>query len=277
VTALTLLFAVAAYLVATGAFLAHVIFGKSALRRWAHAGLATGAALHLIALGSRVAVFGYQALAPLPEQLSLIALLAVSVYLGVALRAPLTAAGAVLAPLAFLASLSAYYFEQGPTPGPTGSGGFWLAIHVGHTLLGYAVFALSFCLSLAYLFQEHQLKSKARTGVFRRLPPLETLDQWNHRFVAWGFVFFTIGILSGSWLAQRAWGALWSWDPVQTWSGIAWLLYAGLLHARSVGWRGKRAAQLIVLSFLLLLASFIGVNTLLPGRHGIQTSWSHSS
>lgn len=247
------------------------------LQRWARAALLLGALAQWVALSARVVAAGYQALAPLPEQLSVMLVFAVLLYLLVGTRVPLFAVGAVLAPLGVVVAVSAYFFEGGSIPAPREASSVWLTLHIGPTLLAYGVFALSFCLSLAYLLQERQLKAKGRSGLFRRLPPLETLDQWNYRLVGWGFVFFTIGILGGSWLAKQRWGELWSWEPLQTWSGIAWLLYAALLHLRSIGWRGKRAAQLVVLSFLLLLVSFIGISTLFPGRHGMQTSWSRSS
>lgn len=274
---LALLLTIGAYLLATASFLVHVVAGTNWSRRLGHGALIAGVCSHAVALGVRLATFGYQALAPLPEQLSVMALFAVAVYLLVALRVSLSAVGAAVAPLAAIASVSAYFFEAGGPPGTAPSGGVWVPVHVGPTLLGYGVLALSFCLSLAYLVQERQLKGKARSGVFRRLPSLETLDEWNHRFVIWGFVFFTVGIVSGAWLAKQRWGELWSWDPVQTWSGAAWILYASLLHLRSIGWRGKRAAQLVVWSFLFLLVSFIGVSMFFPGRHGVQTSWSQNS
>ncbi|GIW43013.1 MAG: c-type cytochrome biogenesis protein CcsB [Candidatus Binatia bacterium] len=265
------------YLSGTAAFLIHVVSGSEWSRRLGHGSLLLAVCTHAGALASRVGAFGYEALGPLPEQLSLVALFAVAVYLLVSVRVALAAVGAVLAPLAALATGSAYFFETGGPVASASRQGIWLPAHIGPTLLGYGVFALSFCLSLAYLLQERQIKRNARSGVFRRLPPLETLDQWNYRFVAWGFVFFTVGILTGAWLARQTWGSLWSWDPVQAWAWVVWIFYAGLLHLRSVGWRGKRAAQLVVWSFLLLLVSFIGVSMFFPGRHGVQTSWTLNS
>jgi ABC-type uncharacterized transport system permease subunit len=53
---------------------------------------------------------------------------------------------------------------------------------------------------------------------------------------------------------------------VQVLSVLAWLLYAGLLQARSIGWRGRRAATLTLVGFALLLVSLISLNVGLP--HG---------
>jgi ABC-type transport system involved in cytochrome c biogenesis permease subunit len=57
------------------------------------------------------------------------------------------------------------------------------------------------------------------------------------------------------------------------WSAITWLLYAALLHARlTIGWRGKRAAIIAIIGFVVLLFPFFGVNFLLEGHHGTFTA-----
>jgi ABC-type transport system involved in cytochrome c biogenesis permease subunit len=140
---------------------------------------------------------------------------------------------------------------------------------VAPALLGYAVLVLAALFSAVYLLQERQLKGRPRGSLFRRLPPLETLDQWNQRCVTWGFVLFTLGIVTGSVLAERTWGSIWSWEPVQVWSVVTWLVYGALAQARTVGWRGRRAARLTIASFLVLVASFVTVNLFFPGRHGV--------
>ena len=49
-------------------------------------------------------------------------------------------------------------------------------------------------------------------------------------------------------------------------SVLTWLLYAVLLQARSIGWRGRRAATLTLVGFALLVVSLISLNIGLP--HG---------
>jgi ABC-type transport system involved in cytochrome c biogenesis permease subunit len=97
-----------------------------------------------------------------------------------------------------------------------------------------------------------------------RLPSLETLDELNYRFVAWGFALFTVGIITGTLLAKQRWGEFWTWEPVQVLSTIAWLLYALLLQTRAAGWRGRKAATLTILGFAVLVVSFL---LGFPGRH----------
>jgi len=99
------------------------------------------------------------------------------------------------------------------------------------------------------------------------LPETAVLDELNHQLVMFGFLFLTIGIITGAVWANSAWGRYWGWDPKETWSLITWFVYATLLHARMMrGWRGKRIAYLSVVGFLAVLFTYFGVN-LLPGLH----------
>jgi len=65
---------------------------------------------------------------------------------------------------------------------------------------------------------------------------------------------------------------MWSWDPKEVWSAITWVLYAALLHQRlTVGWRGRRAAIMAVIGFVVILFTFFGVNFFLKGHHEVFT------
>ncbi len=260
--------ALAFYLLTTVMFTGQVITAREAFRRAALALLACAFAVHATSLAVRASLLGYDAIATFQDELSFIACLMVGLYLLIAVRTNLTIVGALVAPLAFLFTLSAYALHAQSADLPQSLQNVWLPAHVAPAVLGYAVFAIAFCLSLIYLLQEKQLKAKRKSDLFRRLPSLETLDNLNHRFVTWGFALFTVGIITGSLLAKQTWGALWSWEPVQVWSLITWLLYAVLLHARSVGWRGRKAARLTIVGFVILVASFLSVNFVFPGKHG---------
>jgi len=252
------------YLTAAAAFVAHITTGRALAHRVALVALTAAFALDTFALILRLSSVGVGALGTFHDQLSLLAWLIVGLYLGLQWRAPLAVLGALVTPLAFLLTLSSYIVFSGADRLPVALDTAWLPAHVAPAFLGYAIFALASCVSLVYLLQERQLKAKRR-GRFR-LPSLETLDDLNYRCVAWGFALFTIGIVTGSLLAKAAWGTFWSWEPVQVLSVLAWLLYAVLLQARSIGWRGRRAATLTLVGFALLVVSLISLNIGLP--HG---------
>jgi len=172
----------------------------------------------------------------------------------------------VIAPLASALMAVSVLVSSGATDLPPALRSAWLPIHVTLAFLGNAVFALAFATSLIYIFEDNRLKAK-RPGRRRLLPSLERLDDLNHRLLSWGFPLLTLGIVTGAVWAHFAWGEFWSWEARETWSLVTWSLYAILLHGRSVGWRGRRAATLTIFGFAVLLVSFVSVNVFFPGRH----------
>ena len=103
-------------------------------------------------------------------------------------------------------------------------------------------------------------------------PGTKILDEVNYKIIAVGFPFLTIGIITGAYWANYAWGTYWSWDPKETWSLITWLVYAAFLHARlTYGWMGKRTAILSVAGFIMVVFCYLGVNLLLSGLHSYAT------
>ena len=144
----------------------------------------------------------------------------------------------------------------------------WLPVHAGVSVMAYGFLALAFCGGIMYLLQERELKSKRFGFFFTRLPSLDSLDQLNSHCLTAGFVFLTLGIISGSVWARQAWGTYWQWDPKETWSLITWFLYAAQIHQRfTVGWRGKRAAVMAIVGFCAVLFTLWGVTFFLGGVH----------
>ncbi len=141
----------------------------------------------------------------------------------------------------------------------------WLIIHVMTYFFGYASLTLAFCVSLLFL-----LKSAGKNpddGFRAHIPGFRTLDDLTYQLVMFGFLFITLGLITGAVWAEQAWGRYWGWDPKETWSLITWFIYATLLHARLMrGWEGKRLAYISILGFAAMLFTYFGVN-LLPGLH----------
>ena len=145
---------------------------------------------------------------------------------------------------------------------------YWLPIHVIFSFLGNGMFAIACGIGILYLIQLKFLKNKKLTGIFFKLPSLETLDNLNYICLTIGFPLLSLGIITGSIWASSAWGSYWSWDPKETWSLITWFVYAALIHGRiNARWRGKKSAIFSIIGFCVVLFTFIGVNLLLPGLH----------
>ena len=141
----------------------------------------------------------------------------------------------------------------------------WLIAHVVTCFIGYAAFAVATGVSLMYLCQ--QRNSDGRIRLLAYFPKARVLDELTYQLVSFGFLFLSVGIITGAVWANSAWGRYWGWDPKETWSLITWFIYATLLHARLMrGWYGKRIAYLSIIGFAAVLFTYFGVN-LLPGLH----------
>jgi len=141
----------------------------------------------------------------------------------------------------------------------------WLIAHVITCFLGYAGFALAFGFSFMYFIKPKDAGTKS---LFAKLPEWDIIDELTYQMIVFGFLFLTIGIITGSVWANSAWGKYWSWDPKETWSLITWFIYAIFLHLRLMrGWHGKNLAIVSIIGFFGVLFTYFGVNFFLSGLH----------
>ncbi len=141
-------------------------------------------------------------------------------------------------------------------------------MHAGVIFASYAAFFLAVLTGVAFLVQEGRLKRKDARILAMPTIPLDLLDRVNFWAVVIGFSLFSFGILKGVFLARENWGAFWTWDPKEVSSGFTWLAYAAVLVLRAtVGLKGRRVVLMSVVSFLLVMFTFIGVNYLVGGKH----------
>lgn len=226
---------------------------------------ANGAGLLLRWRESYVLGVGHAPLSNLYESLVFFAFTIILLYLFMERKLENRNLGSFAAPLAFFAmayaSLSPDISDRIQPLLPALKSN-WLIAHVLTCFLGYAAFAIAFALSIIYL-----LKETKDTPLLQRLPSREMLDELTHQLIMFGFLFLTLGIITGSVWANSAWGTYWSWDPKETWSLVTWFIYATLLHARLMrGWSGKRIAMISILGFMAVMFTYFGVNYL-PGLH----------
>jgi len=138
----------------------------------------------------------------------------------------------------------------------------WLALHVSLVFVGEGFFTIAFAAGVLFLVASRRDRRD-------RSDLLERLDTLGYRAIAIGFPFFTLGgLFFGAIWAKHAWGRYWGWDPKETFMLVTWLVYVLYLHVRiQRNWRGRRAAWIAVLGFLLALFTFAGVNFLIRGLH----------
>nr|YP_009709279.1 cytochrome c heme attachment protein [Myrsine sandwicensis]QEW86924.1 cytochrome c heme attachment protein [Myrsine sandwicensis] len=177
----------------------------------------------------------------------------------------------------------------------------WLIMHVSMMVLGYAALLCGSLLSVALLviifrkdifynknhllnfnesfyFGEIQYMNKksnvfGNTSFFSaknyyRSQLIQQLDHWGYRVISIGFIFLTIGILSGAVWANEAWGSYWNWDPKEIWAFITWTVFAIYLHSRT----NKKlppanSAVVASIGFLIIWICYFGVNLLGIGLH----------
>jgi cytochrome c-type biogenesis protein CcsB len=130
------------------------------------------------------------------------------------------------------------------------------------------IIALPLCLVFyAFVFIAHKMPADHKNRLLDKIPEPMVLDELGYQLILFGFLFLSVGIITGAVWANSAWGRYWGWDPKETWSLITWFIYAMLLHARRMrGWHGKRIAFLSIIGFASVLFTYFGVN-LLPGLH----------
>ena len=285
--------AVALYSVAVVAFSAQLAFGRRPARelvpagagapteapappartdRWGLAGLAVtavGAVVHAGVLVTRGMAADRLPWGNMYEFATAVVLVGVVVYLVLAVRVPAVRdIGAfVLAPvvLALVATGLFHYTETGPLVAALRSS--WLAVHVSSAILGSGLFFVSGIASVLYLLRSRQ-EAGADGSFLSRLPGAVTLDRVAHRTAVFAFPIYTFAMIAGAIWAESAWGRFWGWDPKETWMFISWVVYAGYLHARTtVGWRGRPAAWVNVVGFVVVLFNLLYVNMVSTGLH----------
>jgi cytochrome c-type biogenesis protein CcsB len=134
-----------------------------------------------------------------------------------------------------------------------------LTVHVAVAVIAYGAFAVGFGAALLYVVQPNEQRWF--------LPRRELLDDLSYRATLVGFPFLTLTIVLGAVWADVAWGRYWSWDPKESASLVTWIICGAYLHARAArGWRGQRAALLLMLVFAATLFTYFG-NYFFGGLH----------
>ena len=142
-----------------------------------------------------------------------------------------------------------------------------LTVHVAVAIVAYGSFTIAFAAALLYLIQP----ATGRWG----LPKPEVLDEIGYRAIVIGFPFLTLTVVLGAVWADTPGAPTGAGTPKETASLVTWLIYGAYLHARVVrGWRGNRAAWLLLLGFAATLFTYFG-NLFFGGLHsysGLNTN-----
>lgn len=243
---------------------------RDGLGRTATSLLVAGWAVHGILLAGRTASTGHLPLLNTPEVLSTCAWVLVVVYAYLEFSTRDKALGALVAPIVtILQSFASATFGQTEIPVHLLSRSRWFEMHVILNILAYTAFSISWVSSAMYIFLLGEIQGKHLGFFYKRLPPLQTLDQANGLSASFGLVFLTVGLGASSMWVHRIRGQFWVWnEPAFAGALAVWLIYAAHLWVRMAGgWRGKRAALLSIVGFTLAVFTFPVVGILFAGRH----------
>jgi cytochrome c-type biogenesis protein CcsB len=178
----------------------------------------------------------------------------------------------LLLPVLILLTVSGRWLYTNAAPVMPALQSYWLPIHVSVVSLGSGVFLVAGIASILFLLRTSRYGSPDAEGalarIVHRLPDAQTLDRIAYRTTIFAFPVFGFGVIFGAIWAEEAWGRYWGWDPKETVSFVAWVVYAAYLHARSTaGWRDRKAAWVNVVGFVAMVFNLFFVNLVTVGLH----------
>lgn len=124
----------------------------------------------------------------------------------------------------------------------------WMFIHVPAFFMGYVSLTFSFVLALLMQGGKSELAS--------------LLDGE----MKLSFFFISLGIVTGAFWGEQAWGHFWNWDNKEVWALITWLICQVYFHVRSP----RLKFWVVMGAFAALLFTYFGVMFLLPGLHSYR-------
>jgi ABC-type uncharacterized transport system permease subunit len=175
--------------------------------------------------------------------------------------------GAFVAPLATLMLLVQFFLVPVRGLGDAGTPQALIMVkaHIALAVLGQA-FAIMACgISVLFLWQQNLLKKKLLGQMSQSLPAIDRLEFLLMTSLWAGFVFLTLGLISGALFAQVDTVARQNLDIKVTWAILVWAWYLATLIARNVFSRpSKRIAQMALAGFMLLAMTYFGMGIFRP-------------
>ncbi|HEB79492.1 MAG TPA: hypothetical protein ENI79_03330 [Rhodospirillales bacterium] len=167
----------------------------------------------------------------------------------------------LLAPYMMGVGVLATIWQQAPHRGladaaPTG----WIEAHIIVSVATYGLLTLAAVSALAAFLQERALKNKRPTSLTHQLPSIADCELLLVRLLALCEIVLGLGLATGMATQYGETGALLLFDHKTVLTITVFIVIGGLLavHYRS-GVRGRMAARLVLLSYLLLTLGYPGV------------------
>jgi len=140
------------------------------------------------------------------------------------------------------------------------SSGPWVGLHIAVSVGTYGLVTIAAVAALGAVFQERALKTKHQTPLSRSLPSVADCDGLVVRLLAVSEIVLALGLISGMALQFADSHEVLAINHKTILTMTAFVVIGGVLiaHYKS-GLRGRKAARIVLLAYLLLTLGYPGV------------------
>ena len=162
----------------------------------------------------------------------------------------------VLPPAALFALFPGFFAQSQVMPDASAK---LFIVHIAIALLAYSLFTFAALHALLMTIAERSLHNKPTMFKLPNFPPLLVMETLLFRVITIGFVLLTLTLISGMLFSEEIFGKPLQFSHKIVFSIASWLIYGWLLFGRyQYGWRGKKAINLTLWGFGLLLLAYVG-------------------
>jgi len=167
------------------------------------------------------------------------------------IKKPMESLGIILFPLSII---SLWLTPLLPPPHVLAMG---IGIHALASLIAYTLLGLAAAQAALIIFQENRLRERKWHGLLGALPPLALMEQTLYEWLIASFITLSFALLSGAvfvdnMVAQHI-------AHKTFFSVVSWLLLATLIWGHiQYGWRGQRAARLVLWGYAMIVLGYAG-------------------
>jgi ABC-type uncharacterized transport system permease subunit len=136
----------------------------------------------------------------------------------------------------------------------------WVIVHIVCSVTTYALVTIAAVAGLSVFVSERALKRKTSNRLTELLPAIMDAERLQVRLLIAAIIVLVAGLLSGVVLELRDTGQILAADHKTVLTIGAFLVIAGILLAHGrFGIRGRAAARIVLLAYLLLTLGYLGV------------------
>jgi ABC-type uncharacterized transport system permease subunit len=136
----------------------------------------------------------------------------------------------------------------------------WIYLHIAFSLATYAVLTLAAIAGVSTFLQDRALKNKKATRLTRALPTLSAGETLELRLLGLTACILVVGLVTGMAVQYFETGDLLELNHKTILSLATFVIVVTLLVVRQrTGLRGRKAARIVLLAYLLLTLAYPGV------------------